>query len=69
MDPPWLFGVVWIEGIQMRYTVPRRKFNRIMKEDRDALNMMNQSDVVLKQMEEFKEELTKSDRERTEVSK
>lgn len=66
LDPPWLFGVLWIEGIQMRYTVPRRKFNRIMKEDRDALNLMTQSDVVLKQMDEFEEELQKPDRERTE---
>ncbi|CAC5372352.1 PER2 [Mytilus coruscus] len=65
-DPPWLFGVLWVEGIQMRYTVPRRKFNRTMKEDRDALKLLKQSDVVLKQMEELKENIEKSCQEPTE---
>lgn len=59
-DPPWLFGVLWVEGIQMRYTVPRRKFNRIMKEDRDALKLLKQSDGLLKQMEELKENIEKN---------
>ncbi|XP_052081634.1 putative uncharacterized protein DDB_G0281733 [Mytilus californianus] len=59
-DPPWLFGVLWVERIQMRYIVSKRKFNRIMKEDRDALKLLNQSDVVLKQMEELKRNIEKS---------
>ncbi|CAC5372350.1 unnamed protein product [Mytilus coruscus] len=59
-DPPWLFGVLWVEGIQMRYTVPRQKFNRTMQEDRDALKLLKQSDMVLKQMEELKENIEKS---------
>ena len=61
MEPPWLFGVLWRDSIQMRYTVPRRKFNRIMKEDRDALNLMKQSELVLQQMREFKEDIEKTD--------
>lgn len=65
-DPPWLFGVMWMESIQMRYVMPRRKFNRVMKEDRDALKVLKQSDVVLKQMEEFKEDLEKVNEEPTE---
>lgn len=68
-DPPWLFGALWNETIQMRYTVPRRKFNRVMKEDRASLNSMKQSDMMLMQMKQFQENLEESDDEPNVVSR
>lgn len=62
-DPLWLFGALWNENIQMRYTVPRRKFNRVMKEDRASLNSMKQSDMMLMQMKQFKENLEEYEEE------
>jgi hypothetical protein len=67
--PPWLFGALWNENIQMRYMVPRRKFNRVMKEDRASLSSMKQSDMMLAQMKQFKENLEKAEEEPSVVSK
>ena len=57
MEPPWLQMVNWSQKVALMYTVPNRKKNRVLKEDRDALCKMRTSDLLLQQMKDLQEEV------------
>ncbi|XP_021375509.1 period circadian protein homolog 2-like isoform X2 [Mizuhopecten yessoensis] len=55
--PSWLSGTHWSSPVCMRYTIPKKKLNKTLLEDREALGNLSQPDLLLSQMAMLEEEL------------